>query len=134
MRESLRRALTLGLLLVLGLAMLASSARAMPSAEEEQYLQLRHAVEDLVARVNQIASQCIVIAETTNSHEVFDSVIQRVNAFMSAFIEEMQPTLCRLSLLSGERHQLVCTYVRVYNRYLDRIALVDPIHLTSSGD
>ena len=128
------RRLTLWLVTLLGLCVLSAGLNAMTPDEQALYDQIHQSVEDCIADANDQAAEDIDLIENTESLGVFISQVKKTNSMMAGVIDDLQPWVDALTALSGIRHEATCEYVHVYNHHLDRSALVDPIHLTSSGD
>ena len=134
MRTTLRRH-GLSVLLLAAIALsIPTMVHAMTDADQTLYQATYDQTLHLIEKVNEKAEKDIEAAQETTSDKTFDSLVARANERMLDVLCTLQPLVEELTRLSGREHRAVCEYVLVTNPYLNRTALVDPIHLTSSGD
>lgn len=128
-----RRGLSVLLLVAIALS-IPTMALAMTDAELAQYETTLGKALDIIDQANAKAARNIEAVEEAETDKIFDSLVERTNEQMLTVLCKLKPLVEELTRLSGQEHWARCEYVLVTNHHLNRSALVDPIHLTSSGD
>ena len=134
MRATLRmQSVYLLLFILIGLA-IPATVQAMTDLEAAQYETTYEKAVRLIEEANEQAEQSIEDAIEAATNKAFDFLVEKTNERMADCLRKLQPLVDEMTRLSGREHRATCEYVHVYNSYLNRSALIDPIHLTSSGD